>query len=223
MVSGRCLFGPIAGPRFWLLLLCTNRTNRGLGKPIVFSNQVKRNGSRVVSMNVLIVYASVEGHTLKIAHFLRALVQRTGREATLVDAGEKAAPAPLGGVDKTVIVAPIHRQRHPARLEKYLRANKHLLNQHQTLFLSVSLCAAFPEGLDEAHSYVAELKERTGFSAKNSACIAGALQFSKYHDYEAQVVRLIGLHLKQYEATKLDHEFTDWPALETTVSGFLAT
>ena len=174
-------------------------------------------------MNVMIVYASVEGHTLKIAHFLQGLVQKAGYVATLVDVGQKVAPVSIGGFEKVILAAPVHRQRHPARFENYLRANKHLLKQRHTLLLSVSFCAAFPEGLEEANSYLTELNKRTGFFADNAMCVAGALQFDKYRDYEAQVVRFIGLHLEQYESTKTDRIFTDWSALEGAVSSFLAS
>ena len=172
-------------------------------------------------MNVLILYASIEGQTHKIAKFVNKYVLKAGHTATLVDAGQKGAILPLENVDRVILAASIHLQRHPIKFERFVSAHNLALTSYRTLMISVSLCAAFPEGLDEAKSYMTEMRKRTSFTADTEALVAGALQFNKYRDYESQVVRLIGLHLERYESVDGNKEFTDWPALERTISDFL--
>ena len=172
-------------------------------------------------MNVLILYASTEGQTRKIAKFVNEHVLKAGHTGTLVDAGQKGAILPLEGVDRIILAASIHQQRHPIIFERFVSAHNLALTSYRTFMISVSLCAAFPEGLDEARSYLAEMRKRTSFAADTEALVAGALQFKKYREYESQVVRLIGLHLERYESVDGDKEFTDWPALERTVLEFL--
>lgn len=174
-------------------------------------------------MNIAIIYASIEGHTSKIAQFVQGIVRNAGHNVTLVDAALKAPSGLFDGIDKIIVAAPVHRRRHPVKFESFLRANREQLKRYPTLFFSISLCAAFYEGIGEANSYVTELNKRTGFSPSKVALAAGALQFDKYHDYESQVVRLIGLQLKRYESIKCDKEFTNWQAIERNVLKFLTT
>ncbi len=172
-------------------------------------------------MKVLILYASVEGQTKRIAEFIQDQVITSGHSTTVVDAGQKGASLPPQDFDRVILAASIHRQRHPVLFERLVSRSRKELASQRTLMISVSLCAAFREGLDEAQSYLEELRRRTGFAADSEALVAGALQFGKYHDYESQVVRLIGLNLKQYKAVDGDREFTNWSDLKRTVSEFL--
>lgn len=174
-------------------------------------------------MKVLILYASVEGQTKKIAEFIQDQVSTSGHSTTLVDAGQKGVRFPSENFDRVVLAAAIHRQRHPTTFERFVSRSKNELASQRTLMISVSLCAAFPEGLDEAQSYLDDMQRRTGFAADSVALVAGALQFGKYHDYESLVVRLIGLNLRHYEEVYGDREFTNWSELERTVSDFLSS
>jgi menaquinone-dependent protoporphyrinogen oxidase len=172
-------------------------------------------------MKVLILYASIEGQALKVTRFLQKAVRRAGHTTKAVDVNVKRAEAPLDWADCLVIVASVHRRRHPVEFEKFLTVNRDALHGKKTLLLSLSLCAAFPQGQEEAQSYVAELSERTGFTPTADQLVAGALQFKKYKDYEAQVVRFVALNLNEYDEVHEDKEFTDWPAVEAGVLAFL--
>lgn len=174
-------------------------------------------------MNIAIIYASIEGHTSRIAQFVQETVTKEGHSSTLVDAGRKAPSYSFDGIDKIIMAAPVHRKRHPVKFENFLRTNREGLTEYQTLLFSISLCAAFYEGIGEAYSYVNELSKRSKFSPSKVVLLAGALQFDKYHDYESQVVRFIGLELKRYESIKSDREFTNWQTIEKNVCKFLKT
>jgi menaquinone-dependent protoporphyrinogen oxidase len=56
------------------------------------------------------------------------------------------------------------------------------LQRRPTLFLSVSLSAAFPDGMLEAQSYVNDFLVNTGWKPTQSLLIAGALRYDEY-DY----------------------------------------
>lgn len=173
-------------------------------------------------MTILILYASVEGQTRKIAEFAAKRVRALGHRVKLVNADEKGAEASYTGVDAVILAASIHRRRHPPQFEKFLTAQAPALNRCRTLFLSVSLCAAFPEGHDEAQAYLDDSLLRTGLRPDETELVGGALQYAKYHDYEAQVVRFVAIGLKRYDDIAADREFTDWDALGARIEGFLA-
>lgn len=173
-------------------------------------------------MTVLLLYASIEGHTAKIAHFVEQAVRDAGHAVRAVDIGEKKPEVDFSDVDRIVIAGSVHRKRHPAPFEKNLADLRERIAAHPTLFLSVSLCAGFPEGREEAQSYVDDLSARTGFRPDTTLLVGGALQFDKYQDYEAWVVRFIAVGMKRHEELEEDRELTDWAEIEETVGSFLA-
>lgn len=174
-------------------------------------------------MTVLLLYASIEGHTAKIAHFVESAVRDAGHAVRVVNVGEKGAEVDLDGVSHVIVAASVHRKRHPDIFERQLKPLAPALAAHPTLLLSVSLCAGFPEGRDEAQSYVDDLCAHTGFTPDTTLLVGGALQFDKYQDYEAWVVRFIAVGMKRHEELEEDRELTDWAEIEETVAAFLTT
>ena len=174
-------------------------------------------------MIVLIVFATVEGQTRKIARFAEKEARNAGYEVALLDVAGKLNPLSLERFDRVILAAPVHERRHPAAFEVFLAANRHELEARQTLLISVSLSAAFPEGLEDASEYAIEMKMRTGFTPGTETLVAGAVKTSTYDYFAAQVVRYVVLRGRDFEPGERDYEFTDWKALAATLSEFLAT
>lgn len=172
-------------------------------------------------MTILILYASIEGHTAKIARYIEDLARNDGHTVRILDGTLKKGSVDLAGVERVILAASVHRKRHPAEFEKLVSSLKNEFDKRLTLFLSVSLCAGFPEGIEEAQSYLDDMSERTGFVADSELLVGGAIQLEKYRDYEAWIIRSIALGLKHYEAAHEDRDLTDWSQLRTTVSHFL--
>ena len=126
-------------------------------------------------MTVLVVFASIEGQTRKIAAFIEQIVRKSGRDVRLVDTEDMTAEIPLGDAESVVLAAPVHERRHPEGFEVFLTANRQELEARRTLLLSVSLNAAFEEGREEAEEYLTELKMRSGFTPAAEALVAGAV------------------------------------------------
>ncbi len=171
-------------------------------------------------MNILIIYESIEGQTEKIARFVQEQVRNSGHEAALFNAGDAIAPLSLEGIDKVILAAPVHERRHPREFEVLLAAGKRDLEGIRTLLISVSLSAAFPEGLEEAGEYLTELKMRTDFTPDSELLVAGAVRTGKYDYFASQIVRHVVLRDREADATE-EHDFTDWAALSKSVAEFL--
>ncbi|MEP0564824.1 MAG: flavodoxin domain-containing protein, partial [Paracoccaceae bacterium] len=118
--------------------------------------------------------------------------------------------------------ASVHERRHPKPFEMFLSARPEKLAHLPTLLLSVSLSAAFEEGLEEAQEYVEEMEMRTGVQHDKTLLIAGAIRTSRYDYYALQVVRHIIMRGKDYDPSVSEHEFTDWEALGAELEGFVA-
>lgn len=173
-------------------------------------------------MNVLIVFGTVEGQTRKIAEFAQNLAEEAGHTVTLFDAADKTAPLSFDGIDKVVLAASVHERRHPATFEVVLSANRADLATRDTLMLSVSLSAAFEDGMEEAREYVTEMEMRTRFKPDQHALVAGAVRTSSYDYFATQVLRHVVLRDRAYDPAAGEHEFTDWEALKDVLTAFLS-
>ena len=174
-------------------------------------------------MSVLILFASIEGQTGKIARFIEAEVGSLGREATLADVSGKMAEVTFDGFDTVILAAPVHERRHPPNFEILLTASRVDLAARRTLMISVSLGAAFPELNEEAKDYLAEMKLRTGLAPNAEALVAGAVRPSSYDYYETEILRHAVLRNQTIDPGTQEREFTDWNALKAAVAEFVST
>lgn len=172
-------------------------------------------------MKLVIIFETGEGQTRKISGFIADLARRASHDVTLVDTSAKMANLSLGTADKVILAAPVHERRHPRTFEVAVGAARQDLTKRPTLMISVSLKAAFPDGLDEAQDYLTEMEMRTGFEPTQEALVAGAVRTDSYDYYQSQIVRHVALEGHDLELTDGVQEFTDWGALTETVTSFL--
>jgi menaquinone-dependent protoporphyrinogen oxidase len=172
-------------------------------------------------MKVLIIYATVEGQTEKVSRFVVDDIKKQGHEAVLINV-EDTSDFSFDRVDAVILAASVHQRRHPRKFEAFLQAYQTELKKMQTLLLSVSLNAAFPEGLEEAGEYVVEMKMRTGLETSRELLVAGAIRTDQYDYFAMQVVRHVVLRGQDFDHRSGEHEFTDWDAVSLEVSEFLA-
>jgi menaquinone-dependent protoporphyrinogen oxidase len=174
-------------------------------------------------MTVLVAFATLEGHTGKIARFVESDVRKSGREVDLVDVSGETLPVSFDSVTDVILAAPVHERRHPKAFEVFLAGLHDKLESRRTLLISVSLSAAFEDGIEDAKEYVVELKMRTGFTPDAETLVAGAVRPGSYDYFQSQIVRHVVLRDRAYEPGSSDHEFTDWDALSSSIAEFLKT
>ena len=173
-------------------------------------------------MQVLILFASIEGQTRKIAQFIEETVRSAGHDPTIVDVSDKMADVTFDGFDTVILAAPVHERRHPPNFEVLLTASRADLEARRTLMISVSLGAAFPKLMGEAQEYMDEMKMRTGLKPNAEALVAGAVRPSSYGYYETEVLRHAILRHQTIDPRTQECEFTDWDALGRVVTRFLS-
>ncbi len=172
-------------------------------------------------MNVLIIHASIEGQTARIARYIERELAQAGHAVRMVDA-QGTDEVSLDSADKIILAAPVHERRHPRLFEALLIAQKVPLEARETLLISVSLSAAFPEGIEEAGEYVEELKMRTGFTPDAELLVAGAVRTGQYDYFATQVLRHVVMRDRDFDPAGEEHEFTDWAALSAGLAAFMA-
>lgn len=173
-------------------------------------------------MNILIVYASIEGQTEKVADHLARKLGDAGHEVASFNAMDRTAEVSVQPFDRIILAGSVHERRHPKPFEVFISGNADRLSEKPTLMISVSMSAAFPRGESEAREYVEEMQMRTGFTPTETLCIAGAIRLAKYDYYALQVLRHVVLRDRDFDPTQNEHEFTDWDALDKAVEAFLA-
>ena len=83
------------------------------------------------------------------------------------------------------------------------------MKSRQTLLISVSLKAAFPEGMAAAQEYLKEMEMRTKFEPDFRALTGGAVCTSSYGYFENQVVQHVALDGRNVDLVDGVREFTD--------------
>jgi menaquinone-dependent protoporphyrinogen oxidase len=172
-------------------------------------------------MTLLVIFESFEGQTHKIATFVAEQGRIAGHAVRLFNGADGIAAISFDDIDKVVLAAPVHERRHPAAFEGLVAANRDALIARPTLFLSVSLKAAFEQGMEEARDYVDEWEMRTRFKPEKAVLVAGAVRSDSYGRLENEIVQSVVLERRRIALVDGVHEFTDWEDLETEIRTFL--
>lgn len=171
--------------------------------------------------SVLILYATAEGHTEKIAQHMAQRLQALGH---IVDAHRaNAVPSGLNpsAYDGIIVGASIHYDRHPGYLRALVRRLRAVLTVRPSAFFSVSLSAGGPGARPEAaQRYLEVFLRQVNWHPLQTATFADALQYSRYGMFKRMLMRMIvGLAGGDTDTTR-DYEYTDWDAVERFADAF---
>lgn len=162
---------------------------------------------------VLVIFASFDGQTARIAERIARALARAGLEATTrpVEAAGDGAQA----YDAVVVGGAIRYGRHRRMLESWVQAHLAGLATRPGAFFSVCLSAGGPGARPAtAARYREEFMRRSGWHPQLQASFAGALPYSRYNPVVRLMMRLIVGVAGGDTDTSRDYEYTDWDAVE---------
>jgi len=163
-------------------------------------------------MKLLIVYASKEGQTAKIARRI-ADVSRATAEVMVHDV--RAVPADAVAMcDAVIVAASVHFDRYPRSIIRFVRANLDRLRTKRTAFVSVSGASMTDAGRNQAEDYVARFQDLTRWTPDHCELVAGATKFTKYNPLLRFVMRRIAKAKGLPTDTSRDYEYTDWDEVD---------
>ena len=171
-------------------------------------------------MRIVIIYATTEGQTRKIAQFAEDTLTETGHEVDLFKAGQTGGVDPAR-YDAAILAGSLHAGRYQPELHDFARANAAALNGlGQTLFLPVSLSAAGDDAddLEGLERQTKAFLEETGWTPGEIANVAGAFRFSEYDFFKSLAMRWIARSRPEKIDPHTDTEFTDWDALRAVLA-----
>ena len=169
---------------------------------------------------VLIVYATTDGHTRKIAQAVSDYVAEFGHAPYVVDAATAPRLARADAWDAVIALAPVRVGKHVKSMAAFARANVERLTHLPTAFFSVSLSAA---GRDTAAARACAdaFVRDTGWRPGMVRLVAGALLYTRYNWFVKRMMRRISrAHGGDTDITR-DFEYTDWQQLRADVEEFV--
>jgi menaquinone-dependent protoporphyrinogen oxidase len=163
---------------------------------------------------ILIVYATREGQTEKIAGFLTRELQTLGASVDLLNAADKqAAVKDLLAYDLVVLGASLHAGHVEKELVAYIRTNLVTLQSRTCRFFLVLMAAATEDlqtrkrELQDAQDMV---RKQLPMDVGPMEMIAGALSYTKYNWFIKWTIKRISAKYGGATDTSRDHEYTDW-------------
>ncbi|MFZ4813164.1 MAG: flavodoxin domain-containing protein [Phototrophicaceae bacterium] len=175
-------------------------------------------------MKILILYASSEGQSAKIARYLRDYLREHRHEADMESLDEIAPEVHLADYDGIILGASIHFGKHQQEAAYFVSVYKGLLQLKPTGFYSVSMTASHLE-IEErrrlAEEYVAAFAEETGWFPTEVALFAGALQYDDYDAVKKRVVRWVASVNELATDMQHNYEYTDWEEVELFAQRYL--
>jgi menaquinone-dependent protoporphyrinogen oxidase len=181
---------------------------------------------------VLLIYATREGHTRRIAEHVGARLDYHQQTFELVDAAHLPQAFSLAKYSSAIVSASLHTGKHEPEMAKFVKRHLNELQQIPTLFLSVSLSERTVEDpqapaekraqaeADVARTIDSFLKE-TGWRPSHVAAVAGALLYSKYNFVIRFIMKRIAKNAGGPVDTSRDYEFTDWLKLDLLIAEFV--
>ncbi len=172
-------------------------------------------------MNVLIIYATTEGHTGKVVDFISELLTEQGHSVSAFDTEGGNERPKIDDFDAVIIAGSVHSGKHQEALELFIFANRDELNKLPTLFLSVSMAAAFEDSRADAERYVREFSKSTNLKPSDQLMVAGAIRPGDHDYYQEATLEYGDLAAHAQTDMKEDKVFTDWDALRDHVIRFV--
>jgi menaquinone-dependent protoporphyrinogen oxidase len=183
---------------------------------------------------ILVLYATREGQTRKIADHVAESLRAKGLLAEVRNAAEIREPFNVESFGASVIAASVHGGHHEREITTFVQKHREALAQMPSAFLSVSLSEAGAEDLNAsaekraqasaaAQQMLDSFLHETGFRPNIAKPIAGALVYSKYGPIVRLVMKRIAKSMGGPTDVSRDYEYTHWPTLDHYMGEFVAS
>ena len=179
--------------------------------------------------HILVLYATREGHTRRIAEHVAETLLSRGFSPHVIDADRLPANFSLPDYCGAILAASVHKQKHEREIRRFVKRYVVELARIPTAFLSVSLSQAGAEdttALSERRAQAAKDAQRmidaflaeNGWHPSRTLAVAGALLYSKYNFLVRLIMKRIARQAGGDTDTSRDYEYTDWKNLDDFVA-----
>ena len=166
--------------------------------------------------NVLVLYATHDGQTRKIAERIATVLRVRRHVVELLEAARAPRDLDLSRFQAVFIGSPIHAQGYLRPVVRFIQSHLPELERLPTLFFSVGLAilSKTSDGRAQTMEIVDKLIAETGWRPRRLELVAGALPYTRYNFLIRFVMRQIAKKEGGDTDTSRDYEYTDWNAVE---------
>lgn len=163
--------------------------------------------------NILIVYATTDGHTRKICERLQQVLTGMGDQVDLLEVG--GAEPDLSRYDKIVLGGSIRYGRHSKLIYRFIEEHQTQLESLPNAFFSVNVVARKPEkSTPDTNPYLKKFLSQIAWRPKQLAVFGGMLDYPGCRYLDRQMIRLIMWMTKGPTAPDTVVDYTDWQQVE---------
>jgi menaquinone-dependent protoporphyrinogen oxidase len=174
-------------------------------------------------MNILVIFATKEGQTEKIAKFIAEVVRRHGHQASCQSVRHLPEDFNTEQFDAAIIGGSIHMGSYPRYLKKFVTRHREWLKQVPSALFTVCMAirSKNEKSQAEAKSYVQKLVTQTNWQPGMTEIFAGAVKYTQYGFITRRIMKLIARKEGGSTDTSQDHEYTNWDKVTQFVELFL--
>ncbi len=162
-----------------------------------------------MNQKIGILYATVDGQTLKICTKLKEELQSSNNIVELYSIDNFNED--LDSFNKLIIGSSIRYGVHHKKIIEFINTNKTQLDALKTAFLSVNLVARKPEkNTPETNPYVVKFFKSITWKPTIVEVFAGKLDYKKYPFFDRIMIQFIMWITKGPTDTNTEIEYTNW-------------
>jgi menaquinone-dependent protoporphyrinogen oxidase len=166
-----------------------------------------------MSIKTAIIYAPVDGQTLKICTRLAEGLSREDHSVEIFSIEEFSGD--IREFDKIMIASSIRYGKHNEKIQDFIAAQKAELEKKKSAFFSVNLVARKPEkATSETNPYVNKFLTSIDWVPNQVGIFAGKLDYKKYSLSDRLLIQLIMLMTGGPLRSGNGIEFTDWKKVD---------
>ena len=163
--------------------------------------------------STLIIYSSTDGHTETICK--RISNSLDNKNETKIMSLDDALKLDLSIFNKIIIGASIRYGKHSKKLYKFIKLNKSVLDQKNSIFFSVNVVARkLEKNTPETNPYIKKFLKISNWRPKKIGVFAGRVDYPNYGFFDKYVIKLIMFITKGPTDTSISYEFTNWQKVQ---------
>ena len=170
---------------------------------------------------ILVLYATREGQTEKIAKVITHQLEKSGADAVLVNVSDIERSVQLSNFDLLVFGASVHEGVIERSMQDFINSHAGLIGQKERSFFLVSLSAAEKDH-EVRDTWLSDVEKkitaRLQVPFDQMEMIAGALKYTQYNWLTRFFMKRIVGNVGGDTDTSKDFEYTDWKQVETYAS-----
>ena len=161
----------------------------------------------------LIIFSTTDGHTKKICEKIVNLLNN--EKLVKIVSLDEATKLDLSEFQRIIIGASIRYGKHPRELYKFIKINKRILDQKESVFFSVNVVARkFQKNTPETNPYIKKFLKISKWQPKKLGVFAGKVDYPSYNIFDKYIIKLIMFITGGPTDTSQSYEFTDWSKVE---------